>query len=103
MPEWPLSQLQNHWSEACGSGRFRINQQSPSSRCRRPCRCRRLAGQLACPSLSIGELRAASCSWTLLEAGDPSWVESRRDDGLAFVASYGPSATLSPVRFASHT
>ena len=31
MPEWPPSQLQNHWSEACGSGRFRINQQSPSA------------------------------------------------------------------------
>ncbi len=33
MPEWPLSQLQNHCSEACGSDRFRINQQSPSSGC----------------------------------------------------------------------
>ena len=63
----------------------------------------RLADRLARPSLSIGELRAASCSWTLLEAGDPSWVENRRDDGLASVASYGPTATLSPVRFASLT
>ena len=38
MPEWPLSQLQNHWAEACGSGRFRINQQSPSSNCGAPVR-----------------------------------------------------------------
>ena len=31
MPEWLPSRLQNRWSEACGSGRIRINQQTPSS------------------------------------------------------------------------
>ena len=30
MPEWLPSRLQNRWSEACGSGRIRINQQTPS-------------------------------------------------------------------------
>ncbi len=31
MPEWLPSRLQNRWSEACGSGRIRINQQTPSA------------------------------------------------------------------------
>ena len=30
MREWQPSRLQNRWSEACGSGRIRINQQTPS-------------------------------------------------------------------------